>query len=259
MPTARNLPSKPLVEAILEVRWGRTDLPPTAAIDPHYKVLIGRLFDRFEGSYPYHEQLPSAMVPDQLVRHIPQHRFRTAENQWPLVQVGPGLLTLNETSGYTWQTFKLQALEAIAILFDAHPEPTDFRLTSVLLRYVDAVDLPEGTNPVEFVREKLKSNVQLSPKLFDDGRVQSVPRTVDFKFIFPSSSPEGQISLQMRTAQQRGRPAIVWEVGLQSGGDGIDPQPDGFRDWLDSAHALLDSWFFELIDGELLEQFSKEP
>lgn len=86
----------PLVEAILEVRWQLQEQVPGVAVDPKYKLLVGRLYDRLSRDYPFHEPLPTASMPDEMLGYVVQHRFRAAEGVWPLVQVGPGLVTLND-------------------------------------------------------------------------------------------------------------------------------------------------------------------
>jgi uncharacterized protein (TIGR04255 family) len=109
------------------------------AQDPHYRLLLGRLFDRFQNEYPVHEQLPTASMPDELVGHIVQHRFRSAKDEWPLVQVGPGVFTVNDTHRYTWTDYRQRANEAVLRLYDAHPNVAEFHIQSILLRYIDAV------------------------------------------------------------------------------------------------------------------------
>ena len=79
------------------------------ALDPHYRLLLGRLFDRFQKDYPVHEQLPTASLPDDMVGQVVQHRFRVAKDDWPLVQVGPGVFTVNDTQHYTWTDFEQRA------------------------------------------------------------------------------------------------------------------------------------------------------
>jgi uncharacterized protein (TIGR04255 family) len=72
----------------------------------NYKILLGLIYDRVTKEYPHHEELPAASVPDELAGHIVQHRFRKSENNWPLIQIGPGLVTLNDTNNYTWKGFQ---------------------------------------------------------------------------------------------------------------------------------------------------------
>lgn len=80
------LKNKPLVEAIFELRWDLQEPVPGIKIDPHYKLLIGRLYDKLNDEYPYHEQLPIAAMPDEILGHVVQHRFRRNKDEWPLIQ-----------------------------------------------------------------------------------------------------------------------------------------------------------------------------
>lgn len=110
----KDLKNKPLVEAILEIRWHLVQLTsvqgPAQMIlpagDPHYRLLLARLFDRLQKDYPVHEQLPTATLPDDMLPQIVQHCFRAANDDWPLVQVGPGVFTVNDTHRYTWTDFQ---------------------------------------------------------------------------------------------------------------------------------------------------------
>src|SRR5262249_46385506 len=113
---------------------------PGQESDPHYKLLLGRLYDRLLAEYPEHEQLATASFPDELVGHVIQHRFRATANGWPLIQLGPGILTINSTADYTWQDFRPRAVAAVRRLYEAHPRTTDLKLSAITLRYIDAVD-----------------------------------------------------------------------------------------------------------------------
>ena len=130
----------PLVEAILEVRWRLQEQAPGIAVDPKYKLLVGRLYDRLNGDYPFHEPLPSASMPDEMLGYVAQHRFRTAAGAWPLVQVGPGLITLNDTQDYTWKAFEVRSRQLVDTLYRAYPDAsTALQVSSLQLRYIDAI------------------------------------------------------------------------------------------------------------------------
>lgn len=95
-----NLANPPLVEALVEVRWELDSPAPGVSLDPNYKILLGRFYDRVRADYPFHEQLPMSLAPDELTGYQVQHRFRLAADAWPLVQLGPGILSLNDTAAY---------------------------------------------------------------------------------------------------------------------------------------------------------------
>ena len=62
----KELKNKPLIEAIVEIRWVLEKPNTGITNDPHYKLLLGRFFDRVSKKYPEHEQLPTASIPDEL-------------------------------------------------------------------------------------------------------------------------------------------------------------------------------------------------
>jgi uncharacterized protein (TIGR04255 family) len=55
----KELKNKPLVEAILELKWTLpAQATPGMEGDPHYRLLLGRFSERVESSYPFHGPLP---------------------------------------------------------------------------------------------------------------------------------------------------------------------------------------------------------
>ena len=118
------LKNKPLVEAIFELRWKLEDDKNAIGIkkDPHYKILVGRVYDNVKGNYPYYSQLPTAHMPDEIAGYVVQHQFRKAKDKWPLIQLGPGIITLNSTNDYVWENFEKNMLDLLDVLFKSYPE-----------------------------------------------------------------------------------------------------------------------------------------
>ncbi len=256
---AKELKNKPLVEAILEVRWQLQGTPPGPQVDTHYRLLLGRLFDRMLADYPEHEQLPIASIPDEMVGHVVQHRFRVAENSWPLIQVGPGVFTVNSTADYKWQDFRPRVMSAIEKLYDAHPKAEDLKITNIILRYIDAVDFDYNTeNTLVFLREKLKLNISLPANLFSGMRVEDKPNGLVSQFSFRTEKPRGIMNLRCATGQKQHTPALIWETTVASSGDDLPRMPKAFAGWIDEAHELTDDWFFKMIEGDLERRFAGE-
>ena len=109
MPRAKLLKNKPLIEAILEVRWNLEPGPaPGTGRDPHYKFLLGKLFETVKTRFPHHEELPAASIPEELTPYAVHHRFRESANGWPLIQVAQGFLpsmTQSATLGSALSSF----------------------------------------------------------------------------------------------------------------------------------------------------------
>lgn len=256
---AKELKNKPLVEAILEIRWeleGKSSGPQT---DPHYKLLLGRLYDRVIKEYSEHEQLPVANIPDELVGHIVQHRFRVALKSWPLIQVGPGIFTVNSTADYKWSDFRPRVMSAIKKLYDAHPKVDELKITSLILRYIDSIDFDYTTNDTfGFLKDNLKLNASLPSNLFAGTKIGNKPISFSWHSSFKCEKPTSNVSLRFATGQRDNKPALIWETIVESSGDNLPEMPKAFGSWLVAAHKITDDWFFKMIKGELERRFSSE-
>ena len=255
----RVLTNKPLVEAIFELRWELQQVEDAPMLlDPHYKVLIGALYERVKSSYPHHQQLPTATIPDEIAAHTVQHRFRAKPGGWPLIQIGPGIVTLNDTDEYVWEDFERRSAALIENLYWAYPDPESLRVRDVVLRYIDAVTLPgEGDDALVFLRDKLKLDARLCPSLFERTGVGQAPRELDLRFGFPSTRPPGSISLRFTLGEKDGELALIWHTVVASlNGDQFVPSSSaGILEWVTQAHELVDDWFFKLIEGDLERRF----
>ena len=249
------LKNKPLIEAILEVRWalqGKEDGPQT---DPHFKILLGRFYDRIIGDYPHEEQLPAASVPEEVLGRAVRHRFRAKVDGWPLVQIGPGMLSFNSTDDYSWDDYREKAIASVGRLFDAHPKVTELQITNLILRYIDAVEFDYNSDDAfKYVLENLKVRIELPANLFGK-EIDSKPLAFDLHTSHKCSTPVGIVTTRFASGQKLGKPVILWETILESAGENLLTSPEEFPKWIDSAHEVTRDWFFKLIEGELLKRF----
>ncbi len=137
--------------------------------------MIGRIYDRIKDEYPFHEQLPTATMPDEIAGYVVQHRFRKGKDKWPLVQIGPELITLDDTEAYVWKDFKKRIHHMLDVLFEAYADPeSKFKINWLLLRYIDSVDFGYEKDEIfSFLEENLKINIY--EKLFEETRVSKLP------------------------------------------------------------------------------------
>jgi len=258
MGQAEPLKSPPLVEVILEVRWRlQQGGDPNLWHDPHYSLVVGKLHDHIKAQYPVHEQLPTAVIPDELSAYNVKHRFRAEKDGWPLVQIGPGILTLNEAQKYTtFSTFRPRAVSLVNAFFQVYPERP--KVSALLLRYIDAVEIDYTKENVwQFLGEKMHVPMALPSKFFESLDVEKQPLHFVWECSFPCTSPRGKATLRFATGKRGERPALIWEQMVRTSDDDVPPMPGAFQEWLDSAHALTKAWFLKLIEGELKERFSQ--
>lgn len=251
------LKNKPLVEAIFELRWKLQEPAPGMKIDPHYKILVGRIYDRVKDEYPFHEQLPTATMPDEIAGYVVQHRFRKGKDKWPLIQIGPGIITLNETEGYVWENFEKRIHHMLDVLFEAYPDPeNNLRINWLLLRYIDAVDFDyEKDDIFSFLGKNLKIQINIYEKLFEETGVGNLPLGFDLRFSFPAKKPKRAVHLRFARGKRKNVDALIWETQVQSVDEDAPKMKDQIREWIVEAHTLTDDWFFKMIEGELLRRF----
>jgi uncharacterized protein (TIGR04255 family) len=250
------LKNKPLVEAILEVKWRVGNAP---APDPHYQLLLGRLYDRLQQDYPTHVALPTAQLPTEVAAQagVVQHQLRPAPEDWPLVQIGPGVMSVNVTEKYSWPDFGPRCRAAVDALYAVHPSAGELHITSTMLRYIDAIDFDfTSLDALGFLAGKLKISVDLAQSLFDGTGVDRRASEIDVNLTFPSAQPRGRVRLRLVSGKRNQKPALIWETMVISRGRDVPTMPTGFDDWLESAHGLTHDWFFKMIEGELHERFS---
>jgi len=253
------LKNKPLIEAIFEMRWELEEEKESKfKLDPHYKLLIGRLYDKLNNQYPYHEQLPSTNIPDIMANYIVQNRFRKAENEWPLIQLGPGIMTVNDTEGYIWEDFQKRITQAIDYLYDVYPNSNeDLILNKIMLRYIDAVNFDfENLDIFSFLKENMNFNLEFNQKLFEDNvAIEPKPSNINLTFNFKSLEPKGIVYLRFASGKVKESNALIWETVVQSFSEDAPKIHKDIFNWINNAHNLTDNWFFKLIEGNLLKRF----
>jgi len=254
------LKNPPIIEALVEVKWALTKTSGLNPIDPHYQFLLGGFYERIKKEYPFHQPLPAASIPDEVTGSTVKHRFRVEKDKWPLIQIGPGVMTVNETKKYTtFDKFKPLAVKAINDLFDAHPKREDLEITSLLLRYIDAKEIDYSQDNIcNFISEKMHVPIELPDFLFQDGRLEDIPTSFSWRTSLRCNKPEGMATLAFSTGTRAGKPALIWEEMLKSKDADIDDMPDKFEAWIDSAHEIVHTWFDKLIEGDLKEEFQKD-
>lgn len=245
------LTKKPLIEALVEVKWGSEAEP-----DRDYPIVAGRLYERLQKEYPFIEHLVPQELPIPITMHLVRHRYRKTKDGWPLVQIGPGIVTFNETTDYAWEIFRGQVEKVIEATFAAHPNPEQLQVNNLLLRYINALEFDYLTGDVlTYLKENLKITTQIPESLFADGDLGKTPASFAFQLGFPSQKPRGTIIVRFATGQKEGKPALLWEINFPSTKQDVPQMPEGFSDWLKGAHELIERWFFELVRGRLLESF----
>lgn len=252
------LRNPPLVEALLEMRWRLSQREPsTPPIDPAYPIVVGLLYDKVKDRFSCVEELPQSRFPHEMLQFSMTHRFRIGPAEWPLVQIGPGIASVNYTTSYTWDEFRTAACEFIDHLTSAYKvavnRPPD--LEQVTLRYLNAIEFEAiPASVLSFLREQLRVgfDVPIPVAAVSSGVV--APDILRLQIGYRLERPHGVGILSVNTGRRNKQLTLFWDMGVVSAGEDV-PDFEDFPQWLSSAHEVAENWFFALIEGTLHEEF----
>ena len=257
------LQNPPLIEALLEIKWVLQKKGPDTFEDPGYKLASGRLFDRVKEKFGFVKNLPITFIPEELTAYAVRNQFRSEENGWPLVQIGPGVATVNIAPPYSWSKFKSSVNFFIPRLYNSYigvvPGEPDYKLqlNSAIIRYINGIEYEwESGNTLEFLRDYLHTDIKLPSKLNAVSQ-ETAPANLSFQIGYPVSEPKGQIIIRFSTGTVGQVKGIVLELLFHSNGND-SPQINNvelFMNWLTESHKIIEESFFSLIEGKLHSKF----
>lgn len=255
--SSSKLTNPPLMEVMFELRWKLKELTGNRTSDPAYSLLVGKLYDELREDYPSHEQLPTAEIPAEIASYVIQHRFRKTEGGWPLVQIGPGVLTINDDTDYDWPDFNERINKVVPTFLAAHESlGGTFEAVSVQLRYIDGLPFDFTKDSIlSYLDTMLKVKIELLNTLFDDGKTSTLPKGIDLRFFFECNNPEAELLIRFARGKKKEEDALVWETVVGASPAAIPQSPGNIATWADSAHELIHTWFVKLTDGQLMENF----
>lgn len=257
----KNLKNKPLVEAIFEMRWKLKE-QSGMRLDSNYKLLPGRLSDKLRKVYPYYQILPTEIVPEELAGGLVQHQFRKSKNQWPLVQIGPGILTVNDTENYIWKDFRKSIIDAVKAFYEAYPDSSDLIIESLLLRYIDGIEFDfDNKDILQFLKEQMKISITLPPPVFEKGDTKKLSR-LNCVFSFKCDVPESLVTIRLsrgkfnRWNNERSiKEGLLWDTVVDTRYGERLKNISVLSEWLEAAHDITHKWFFKIIEGDLEKRF----
>jgi uncharacterized protein (TIGR04255 family) len=264
-PSNIRLRSCPLVEAWLEIRFSPEGIESGGpAQDEGLAFALGRFYDAIRDGFGFYEKLEASRVPEELTPHVPRHRFRPSKDSWPLFQLGPGIATVNFTQPYNWDDFKQKALYLRAQLLKAYSDAA-LGTERVVLRYRNVTSFNYYThNLFDFLEENLNTSIALPVGI--PGPVSTVdwPIQANLVLSFDLLEPPSKGVVRIGTGRKQsdegkaGHELVLWQFEIASYNANAPRLQDhsGFEDWLELAHRVIHEWFFSMIEGPLLREYS---
>ena len=256
MSQEKKLKFAPLVEALFEIKWVLKSTDQGGLIDPGFDVALLRFSECVKTRFKHVQPLDSLKIPKDMAPYLVRYRYRVEEDKWPLVQLGPGVASLNFTEPYDWDSFLTEARHLVPCILGAY-EGFDLTLSSLLLRYINAEPFDfEEYDVLEFLATKLNTRFRppVSEMASHPERIKECNWFLQYQLPEPCETGELRIATGMRGGERN----IIWELNVRSTNQ--VPQPDGTQnkaiiEWLHLAHKVIEEWFFEIIDGDLLRKY----
>jgi uncharacterized protein (TIGR04255 family) len=252
---------------VFEIRWalhGDETIPPPFRVDPGFGVLV----DAFtEGArklgFPVRREI--APISQLNAWQIFCRYYRSDNQNFPILQIGPGIFAANQSSEYDWISFRKLAREGVELLLRAYPRLRDFPFSPIQseLRYIDVFDQGViGTlDFVEFANTATTMKISLPNKL---SGISEIAKAGRIQFSFPVEGRKDTIFLFDYASGLRAPedPIIRLETKVISTSNGLPSLRKGrggvdtIDEWLEGAHAVTSPFFKRFINQTIMQKFS---
>jgi uncharacterized protein (TIGR04255 family) len=241
------LPNAPLLEIIFELRW-KVD---SKAELSKCQYLHGDLYALLKEDYPYRESLISPEVPIELYISVPAHRFRTSQEKYPLVQVGPGLITVNTTGDeYYWNDFE-KKINSVLNRFSQVYKFESEQKVSLALQYFDFLLFDFSKDNVhEYLTNNLNVNI-------NQNFHKSETSPTGFNFGFQYQTKIGVLSVLMNRGKNlKKEDGIIIQTSILN--SELHGETKIINSWLEEAHSFCSNLFKNMMKPSMYESFKKQ-
>jgi uncharacterized protein (TIGR04255 family) len=241
------LPKAPLQEVIFEAKWPLSFEEETKKdVDPGLKLALGKLQKQLRETYPDFKAKVPVGVPEYFFNGQAIYQFWSEQGKWPVVQLGPGIITVNDTDkNYTWANFKPRIDEALENLFEAYE--SKFSFESATLRYIDVIRIEDYkfSNWPKFIQENLEFSFESS---FDQEH-----RLKAFQFDQSFDLDDlGDLNVRISSGTNKGRDVFIWQIAVVKNEEQSGQE---LKRWLEKAHDHTSDLFKRICKPALYESF----
>lgn len=239
------LPNAPLLEVIFDIKWDVSDKNEIA----EFQFLHGDLYSKIKKKYPHRENLVPAGLPIEIIRNAPIFRYRPKQGDYPLIQIGPGLLSINANDDkYYWESFSSEINNVHGILTEIS-DKYGLKSLTPSLTYIDFFEFDKiNLSSLDFINSKLQLSVSEKFITAEESAFKDLNITLNYKI--------GDNSLSVNIYDGHvgeNKSGIILQIKV-IGSKKIYSKQD-LGSWIDSAHELSSSTFKSLSQGDLYNSF----
>jgi len=258
------LPNAPLTEVVFEMRWrleGAKSIPIPFKNDPGFYVMADR-FAMAASQHGFRFARKLSADPQATPHAISWRFYKQQEQPFPLWQIGPGILAVNESASYEWNSYKKLCLDAARTLIRCYPKMHKFRLEPFYLelRYLDSFSLDEKVNEnlVGFLNNS--TSLSLALPTFVPGRLKDLANGQLILSSAVKGMGETLFVVIVGTGVSQGIKSVIMEskvlTKLSETSIGRGQFVTELGRWLGNAHNITSPFFKEFIKEHLMKKFT---
>lgn len=233
----------PLTEVIFEIKFKNPNIK-------NYEILTGELNSKLKKKYPYFEPLKPQEIPSFLLPHVVHHRFRKNNNEYPLYQIGPGIVTFNSNGiNYAnggWPVFKKTLMEFISVYKEVLTDElfVPENIEKITLRYIDKIeDDRMYPDTKKYFCENLKLSIE--PEFVNNTDYKDGLQDVSLFQTYMLNDGFSKLLFNIRTITEGSRKLLLDSSVVTKN----PPNIDLLKPWLDFAHKKLKELFLGLTSN----------
>ncbi|MGV3767288.1 MAG: TIGR04255 family protein [Chitinophagaceae bacterium] len=240
----------PLQEAIFEVSW-QSPLDATGfPLDKDFELALGKFDNYISKDFPFKKRILPTTAPGVGIRVYgrPVYQFWQGNITWPVVQLGPGLLTVNDTEkNYEWDsTYRPNIVKAIESLNRSYEHSLNFNRIS--LKYIDSVDVLVTEDPYAYISKNLQTDLK------NNFSIPGKPLGFNINQAFEIDDSVVGLSIQTAINNSNGNKALVWMTSVEKLGKF---NTGDILNWLDNAHKITSDLFIKMLNPEYYASFDQ--
>ena len=245
------LPNAPLQEVIFEIRWELdVDEQTNQELDKGFDLAAGALHQILKNKFPEVLRKLPVDLPPQLYQYKPVFQYWRGKSMWPVIQLGPGILTVNEIdNNYDWKNGFFPLIQkTIEWVKEAYNETLNFNFVS--LKYIDSVRVSE----YEFVKWDAFINKNLVFNFNNQFDPKGQLKSFSFNQVFEIEN-DSNLHLSISNGKsKKNEDLLIWQSAV------ITTDSEPFNDlinWITFAHNKTSKLFQNITTKEFYGSFTR--
>ncbi len=248
------LKNAPLKEVIFDLHWNLDyNKEQNIYLDDEFETAVIKFLSlTAEKNFDTFELLTHSSVPKTLLANKVTHRIKKRDEKFPIFQIGPGVLTVNDNNkNYSWKDYFELIQIAVECLSNSYKKK--LVIEKIGLRYIDSVKVNVFEKEDKFSFLKKHLNVNPENYSFVDGELKDINFAKEF---IVNGYEDISLNLTIATGVDKlnGEDIIVWQTYLKSK---RSLKIEILNNWLEKAHQLASITFKKMISNELYNHFSR--